>query len=88
MTEFSLTMELSFLLFFHGNYCNTVRQRLDSERPRILNLEFSSVKVWNFLCLNLDEKTFKMKERCVSSIIRCFMPRLSLISTKKSSWIF
>jgi len=45
MTEFSLTKELSFVLFFHGNHCNTVRQRLDSGLAQILNLEFLSVKV-------------------------------------------
>ena len=37
-------------------HCHTVTQRLDSELARNLNLESSSVKVWNFSFSNLDEK--------------------------------
>ena len=43
--------------YYYYYYCHTVTQRLDSELARILNLEFSSEKVWNFFCSNLDEKT-------------------------------
>ena len=60
MTTFSLfitlTVEFCCLLFIHGNHCYTVRQRLDSEHARILNLGCLRVKVYNFFCLNLGEK--------------------------------
>ena len=50
-----ISIEFTCLLFIHGNHCYTVRQRLDSEYARILNLGLLRVKVYNF-CLNLSEK--------------------------------
>ena len=76
-------MELSCLLFIHGNQCYTVGQRLGSEHARILNLGFLRVKVYNFYSLNLGEKAVNVYGRCASSIIRCFIHSLSLIWTRK-----
>ena len=62
MTAFRLYIAMKFTcsLFIHGNHCYTVRQRLHSEHAQILSLGFLRAKVYNFFCLNLDEKAINV----------------------------